>query len=173
MMCKRRNALFGLVLVLYTVTLCLGAQSVRAQGGCGPAGIYAHVVVHFAPDKPLVWVRQGTVAATLCTDETAVGGGHITFILKNNFVNADPVFILTAGTEMTFWYAPIHWIDSGLVEPIVYAALQPTGKFRDDLLDILGSDALADWESYLSSPFGTGGYDLDNDGNMDVRVTLN
>jgi hypothetical protein len=131
------------------------------------------VIVHLIPDNPLVRIKHGAVAATLCSDGTAVGGGHISFILDNNFENIDPAFELTAGTEMIFWYAPIHWADIGEDNLIVYAALQPIGEFRKDLLGRLGPKALADWESHLSSQLETGGYDLDNYGDADVNVITN
>ena len=174
-MSMKRRVSLTTTAALLLAALCLAAQPAAAQQqqGCGN-GAVGHMTLHLEPDSGLAWADTMTVGATLCDDETAVGGGRVALILENNFVNADPAFELPEGTVMTFWYAPYTWFSFGPGEALVAAELTPIGQFRRQVLEALDGDriALEDWLLFLSPDFPEGGHDLDGDGDADPRFQV-
>jgi len=142
------------------------------ENGCGDGGAVGQMTLSIEPDSGLQWAETMNVAATLCADGTAVGGGRVALILDQDFVNVDPKFELPKDTKMTFWYSPFAWKES--TQPLVAAELTPIGQFRRQVLDALEGDreALEDWTLFLSSPYPEGYYDIDGDGDGDVRVNF-
>ena len=140
--------------------------------GCGDGGAVGQMTLSIEPDSGLQWVTNMNVAATLCADGTAVGGGRVDLILDYAYVNADPKFELPVGTRMTFWYSPFAWVEN--VYPLVAAEITPIGQFRRQVLEALDGDkaALEDWMLLWSSPYPEGYYDIDGDGDGDLRINF-
>ncbi len=176
---KSAKAYFNFFLILGAVLAVSGLGPTFAEAnGCGQDGVYGQATIQFVPENSLDFVKRGTNSALLCDDidQTATGGGSITFIYDANFILPGPCPALELGTEMNFWFDPVSWLDIASGNLLfIRGNYHPIGKFRQHLLDLEkeGKDCKAeDWNMQFNYVPETNGYDFDNDGNIDLRIQV-